>query len=249
MRPKYQIIAADPAWSYNARAPHKPRADGTKKPRFGEGAMGHYPTMTNQDILDLGPMVDAISDDNSLLFLWATMPLLPLACEVIEAWGFQFATAAFVWIKMTEAGNPFTSPGYYTASNAEIVLLGAKGSMPPDVRMINSVILAPRGKHSAKPEEMQDRIDRMYPGRKKLELFARRHRPGWACFGNEIGSKADLRESLPMLFEKTHDRKPTAEDYRKKPKIERLMKAAGIEAPKELILPLKWYEENAALFD
>ncbi len=220
---KWQIITADPPWSYNARVCHKERADGTKKPRFGEGAMGHYGTMDNSDIIAMGSLVEAVAEKNSLLFLWATMPLLDVAIEVVKGWGFRYATCAFVWIKTTKKAReyvgrcnwngepvdysallemiPTTSPGYYTASNAEIVLLGARGSMEPDVRLINSVVFGLREAHSKKPETVQDRIDRMYPGRSKLELFARRTRENWTCVGNEISYGRDIRSSLEVLAE------------------------------------------------
>lgn len=51
--------------------------------------------------------------------------------------------------------------------------------------MNGQIILAPRSRHSEKPEEVQDRIELMHPGKKKLELFARRTRPGWTATGNQ----------------------------------------------------------------
>lgn len=56
-------------------------------------------------------------------------------------------------------------------------------------------------KHSEKPEEVQNRIDRMYPKQRKIELFARRHRPGWTCCGIEL-SGLDIREELEQRAEK-----------------------------------------------
>jgi N6-adenosine-specific RNA methylase IME4 len=54
-------------------------------------------------------------------------------------------------------------------------------------------------KHSAKPEHLQDSLDIMFPRGNKLELFARRHRPGWICLGNEICNGEDIRVSLAKL--------------------------------------------------
>lgn len=41
--------------------------------------------------------------------------------------------------------------------------------------------------HSHKPEEQFAVIERLSDG-PYLELFARRHQPGWDCWGNEIDS-------------------------------------------------------------
>lgn len=80
-------------------------------------------------------------------------------------------------------------PGYYTASNAEAVLCGVRGSMKPFETMIDSVIFEPVREHSRKPEIVQDRIDRMYPHVRRLEMFARRARPGWEVWGNQVEKK------------------------------------------------------------
>jgi N6-adenosine-specific RNA methylase IME4 len=48
------------------------------------------------------------------------------------------------------------------------------------------VIAAPRREHSRKPNEVYAIIEAMYPGLPKMELFARKARPGWAAWGNQI---------------------------------------------------------------
>ncbi len=42
------------------------------------------------------------------------------------------------------------------------------------------------GKHSKKPEEIRDRIDKMFNIYPRIELFARQHAEGWDCWGNEV---------------------------------------------------------------
>ena len=111
---------------------------------------------------------------------------MPLAIELIEVWGFRYVTAAFIGIKTTKKRRFSRHPGHYTASNTEPVLLGIKGRMPPHVKLVPQIVATQPGKHSAKPEEVQDRIELMYPKATKLELFARRQRPGWVCLGNEV---------------------------------------------------------------
>ena len=82
---KYNIIYADPPWSYNDKSMHR------------GGAERHYKTMNFKDICNLP--VQKISADNSVLFLWATFPQIDRALKVIESWGFKYKTCAFNWIK------------------------------------------------------------------------------------------------------------------------------------------------------
>ena len=81
---KYSVIYADPPWNYAAGG----------KTRNVER---HYRTMKPEDIYSL-PVQD-IAEDDCLLFLWATFPNLDVALETIRRWGFQYKTAAFVWVK------------------------------------------------------------------------------------------------------------------------------------------------------
>lgn len=153
--------------------------------------------MKDSEIIDMAQNINAISDKDCALLLWATMPKLDVALEVIKAWGFRYATTAFTWIKTTKSGKPATSPGYYTASNTEIVLLGIKGRMPPAERLVNSVILEPRREHSRKPDEVRERIVRVFGDLPRVELFARYPADGWASYGNAVDGQ-DIREALKV---------------------------------------------------
>ncbi len=188
------VISADPPW------PYAPRRNPAK---FGQGAAGRYGLMSAEELIGLGPLVKSIieQEDDAALFMWAVWPKLTIATHVIEAWGFRYTTAAFIWIKTTKGGGYHRRCGNYTASNSEPVLLGVRGRMPPAVKLIPQIIVAPPGKHSAKPEEMQDRIELMYPKAKKIELFARRVRRGWICLGNEITGR-DIREDLRRFLDR-----------------------------------------------
>ncbi len=77
--------------------------------------------------------------------------------------------------------------GYYARQQHEFLLIGRRGSLPvpdPEDRPA-SVVTAPRGEHSAKPDLFYQLIERMYPLAERCELFQRRPRPGWAGWGNE----------------------------------------------------------------
>ena len=110
---KYQIIYADPPWSYRSG-------------KVQGAAQNHYPTMSDEQLYQLP--VSTLAADTSVLFLWCTFPKLPEALNLIKAWGFTFKTVAFVWLKQNKSGKGFfLGLGWWTRSNAEICLLAVKG--------------------------------------------------------------------------------------------------------------------------
>src|SRR6185437_11270729 len=129
--------------------------------------------------------VENIAADRCVLFMWATSPKLPLAFEVMTAWGFEFKTVAFVWTKRNKISpSYFTGMGFYTRQNAEFVLLGTRGSpsLTRKDRRVHQIVDEPISVHSRKPQEVRDRIDRLFDG-DKIELFARCTVPGWDAWG------------------------------------------------------------------
>jgi N6-adenosine-specific RNA methylase IME4 len=124
--------------------------------------------------------------DMQTALLWATMPKLLAAFEVIAAWGFTYKTCGFVWVKQTAGGDGLhTGMGYWTRSNSEVCLLATKGKPVRIAEDVHQVVLAPVGAHSAKPEEVRHRIERLVAG-PYLELFGRKPVEGWTVWGNEI---------------------------------------------------------------
>jgi N6-adenosine-specific RNA methylase IME4 len=186
---KYSVILADPPWYYNNR---KTGGERSNKTKFGGGAMKHYPLMKDAELLEMAPFVDTLAADNCALFMWATMPRLDFGIELLKGGGFRYATTAFTWVKpnRTTPGY-FGGPGSYTASNAEVVLLGVRGSMRPARKMLASVIARPKTEHSRKPDDVHKAIDLMYPDARKIELFARRAYPGWDAWGNQVETVTD----------------------------------------------------------
>lgn len=169
---KYQIIYADPPWSY--------RNKGTRA-----AADRHYRTMSIEDIKAL-PVAD-IAADNCMLFLWATFPMIREALDTIEAWGFAYKTVAFVWVKRNrKSGGWFWGLGNWTRSNAEVCLLAIKGRAKRASAAVHSIIDAPVGRHSAKPAEARERIVGLVGDVPRIELFAREKVPGWDCWGDEV---------------------------------------------------------------
>jgi len=162
---KFDIILADPPWQYTPAVSN----------RMVEN---HYPTMETKEIC----AIKVPSNDTSILFLWATTGKLPDAFEVMRAWGYEYKSSA-VWNKM------IVGMGYYFRGQHEFLLVGTKGNpgTPEPENRYSSVIEAKRTEHSKKPDIVYDMIEKMYPNRKYLELFARsKHSEAWEVWGNQI---------------------------------------------------------------
>ena len=145
--------------------------------------MRHYPTITLSELKTLP--VGTITADDCLLFLWATNPHLDQAIDLGKAWGFAWATVAFVWDKER------VNPGFYTMSQCELCLVFKRGRIPRPrgARNVRQLVNAKRREHSRKPEEVRRRIDAMFPTLPKVELFAR---PEADLFGNGMPEGWDV---------------------------------------------------------
>lgn len=183
---KYQIIYADCPWTYNDTL-------------GGNASMGAMPykTMSIEDIKNLD--IKGISDKNCILFFWATMPKLKEAFEVIEAWGFEYKTCAFTWVKQNPSGKGiFAGLGRWVMGNAELCLLATKGKPRRISKSVKQIVLAPRSKHSEKPAIIRDKIVELCGDLPRIELFARKENKlfdnfkGWDVWGNEVKSDIEL---------------------------------------------------------
>jgi len=164
---KYRVVYADAPWKYGNQL-----AD-----NYGAAA-NHYPTMSIEELCALP--VAKMTEDNAVLFLWTTSPLLEECFEVIRAWGFKYKTS-FVWDKVKH------NMGHYNSVRHELLLVCTKGSCTPDVpKLFDSVVSWERtAKHSEKPEIFREMIDTLYTHGAKIELFARKPVPGWQTWGNQ----------------------------------------------------------------
>lgn len=175
---KYKIIYADPAWEYRNMG------------NIQATANAHYPTMKQKDIENL-PVAE-IADENSILFLWATFPKIQEALNVIKAWGFEYKTVGFTWIKKNKNGGNFFGVGWYTKSNAEVCLIGVKGRAPKQSNSISQIVETIREKHSKKPSIIREKIVEFCGDLPRIELFARERERGWDVWGNEVSSDIKL---------------------------------------------------------
>lgn len=163
----YGVIYADPPWKFEPWS-----ANGMDR-----AADNHYDTMTTDSIKEM----EIPSADNAILFLWSTVPMLPAALDVMNAWGFTYKSN-FVWVKDR------VGTGYWNRNKHEMLLVGTKGNVPsPDPsERVDSVFEEVVGEHSAKPDAVRDMIRDAYPALPKIELFAREKHVGWHAHGNEL---------------------------------------------------------------
>ena len=185
---KYQIILADPPWKYR-----QGKSMGTQ---FQGACDRYYNTMDINELCKL--RIADITDKDCILFLWATFPQLVEALQLIKAWGFEYKTLGFNWIKLNKDGTPFFGVGYYTKSNGEICLLATKGNPHKFIKdnSISQIIMTQKRKHSSKPTNVREKIVQLLGDRPRIELFARGSKEkdmlgynefeGWDVWGNEV---------------------------------------------------------------
>lgn len=177
---KFGTILADPPWSYKDLG-HSRRID------------RQYPVLSIAELCAL-PVADLAAKD-SVLFLWTPAPLLFEAEPVMRAWGFT-NKSNIVWDKT------IFGMGYYARIRHEHLLIGTRGK--PGISAVHdipSVIAIRRTRHSVKPVEFYNIIERMYPRfeNSRIELFARRRWPGWQAWGNDHDPRLSeaVRSSYP----------------------------------------------------
>lgn len=179
---KYNVIYADPPYRFsqgiNARKTYK---DSVK-----EELNFHYPTMSDKEIINL-PVGD-LADEQCVLFLWTTDAHLEVAIKALNEWGFKYKTIAFTWNKMRGF------MGKWTVKQCEICILATKGTSHKLLKSFKekSYLEEKKTKHSSKPNEIRNRIERMFGDISKVELFARQKSDGWDIWGNELENDIEL---------------------------------------------------------
>jgi len=194
----YRLIHIDPPWDYETRS-----AAGQ-----GRSASRHYRTMSFEELAAL-TIADLAAPD-CLIAMWVTDTHLLEGLKLFQAWGIDYSTIGFVWLKTNKrtdlprlqrvadllaAGDVeraaevlfFLGMGHWTRANAEIVLLGKYGSPVRLEKDVRSIIVAPLRDHSQKPDEIYARLRRLAPG-PACDLFGRLEDDDfWTTFGDQAG--------------------------------------------------------------
>lgn len=179
---KYNIVYADPAWSFSSRQLQKYNGK-----RFRSLDV-EYESHPIEDFSRLN-VSDKTARDCAL-FMWTTDAHLEDALKLIKSWGFKYKTIAFIWQKKTKNKKQIATLGAWTMKNCELCLLATKGTMLK-YKKSNSIYQlqeAIREGHSKKPRLFADLIVRLFGELPRIELFARDKKEGWDAWGNEIKS-------------------------------------------------------------
>jgi N6-adenosine-specific RNA methylase IME4 len=166
----YGVIVADPEWRFEPYS---------RETGMDRAADNHYSTSSTEIIAARD--VASIAADDCVLFLWATVPMLFEAGDVMKAWGFTYKSHA-IWDKV------HIGTGYWFRNRHELLLVGTKGAIPAPAmgEQFASVMTVARKEHSAKPDQFLEMIEQYFPTLPKIELNRRGPaRPGWDAWGNE----------------------------------------------------------------
>ena len=194
---KFGVILADPPWRFSDNLKY------TKRDKTVRGVNFKYPTLNLAEIRAL--LVQELATDNSLCALWVPSAFLKAGIDVLEAWGFTYKQL-WVWGKRSKKDPTRLAFGMgRLARNChEPLLVGTRGKYTKHLQNHSqrNLFMSPTMKHSQKPESIQDSLDLMFPQWDKLEMFARRQRPGWTCIGNEAPATQgeDVRHSIGKLL-------------------------------------------------
>jgi N6-adenosine-specific RNA methylase IME4 len=172
---QFSTVMADPPWRFQNR---------TGKMAPEHKRLSRYGTMSFDDIYALP--VQQMVRDRAHLYLWCPNALLPEGLETMKRWGFRYVSNV-VWYKIRKDGGPDgRGVGFYFRNVTELLLFGVRGSMRTlkPGRTQTNIIATRKGAHSVKPDEQYQIIESCSPG-PYLEMFARRHREGWAQFGDQ----------------------------------------------------------------
>ena len=174
----YKTIVSDPPWKYGkwGKASVAPRGSSYSP----TDSNMPYKTMSVEEISAIP--VSEIADKNCDLYLWTTSKYLPDSFSVLTAWGFKYCQT-LTWCKKPKG----LGQGGLYCPTTEFCLLARKGSMPKGKTRIDTTWWQVKRtmKHSQKPEFFQDIIE-LQSDEPRIELFARRERPGWDVWGDEV---------------------------------------------------------------
>lgn len=223
---KYTVLVSDPPYEFDDKLRHNPN--------IKRGAEDNYQGVLTVDKLKQLP-IEKISEDTSVLALWCPSAVLPSGLDIINSWGFEYKQT-WIWVKTKQ--NPLVelikkfkkdkltiddiinfnlnsildfNMGSIFRNTHEVALIGTRGkasSMRENKSQRTVFIYKSLSEHSQKPEGLQDQLDLMFPHGNRLEMFARRQRKNYVCFGNEslMTPDEDVFKSINKLINIKEDK-------------------------------------------
>lgn len=193
---KFGCIVADPPWQLKM-GDSRTMNGAVKRGKWNDPVQNNehiaelqYPTMAVEEICAL----QIPAADDAHLYIWTINSYIEVTYDVARAWGFEPSTMLF-WLKQPMG----LGLGGAFVPCVEPILFARRGRLAVKRRCDRNWWGWPRGRHSQKPEEFQTVVESVSPG-PYLEMFARRERPGWQCWGNEVCGDAppSIEQELPL---------------------------------------------------
>ena len=203
---KYQVIIADPPWSFNDKL-------AKMRSKTKRSASSQYNVMTVADIaaLDVASLADPAG---CVLALWVPGSFMAAGLEVAKAWGFTLKQN-YIWVKTKKRklkAGELAHPAHHLAfgmgrlfrqthETALICTSGKSVYTSMEDHSQRSVCFFPNLGHSRKPPDLHFSLEKMFPEAERLEMFARTDFPNWTCVGNECPSTIgeDIVDSISRL--------------------------------------------------
>lgn len=185
---KYNLVLADPPWDFNNK-----KTGGS----MVSSAKSKYRTTSTYDLCCMP--VRYLLEDDCILFMWYVNSMPEDAIQMGKAWGFTkfLSMNGLVWHKKTKNDLTHFGMGHGTRASTESVMIMYNGSLSRLIKdkSIRNLFEAKMPVdesnnyiHSAKPDEFFNLIDKLCGDVPRLEMFSRKERVGWDCFGDGVQS-------------------------------------------------------------
>ena len=165
---KYRTIMIDPPWDLGGGGRLSPSS--------------HYKVMSFAEIEYLE--IDDYAAKDCHLYLWVVKGVLPEAFGLVDMWGFEFQST-ITWAKVDSNGKPMLGSGSYFRNCTEFILFATRGNLPALRHDLPNFFEAERHEHSEKPDAAYELAEKMSPA-PRLEMYARKTRPGWTPHGDQV---------------------------------------------------------------
>jgi len=182
---KFGVIMTDPPWEIHQELP--------------------YGTMKDHEMMKLG--IKCLQDEG-IIFMWVTGRALELGRECLQEWGYDCRVDELIWVKTNQLQQLIRTgrTGHWLNHTKEHCLVGIKGNPKLNRYVDCDVIVSEVRETSRKPDEVYRLLERLSPGSRKIEIFARRHNfwDGWLSLGNQLENvnivEPDLREKFIQRY-------------------------------------------------
>lgn len=174
---KYDLVYTDPPWSQ--------KKGNMRKCRPKQGRELDYKTLTIEEIKSIHEEAFRLTENKHNVFMWTIDKYLHQTEQMMQELGYTLH-ARLIWDKENGIAPAFTLRfsheyllWFYKKGKILMPIQECRGKYTTVMREKSTV-------HSRKPVSAYEIIENMFPDAKKIELFARRERSGWDCWGDEV---------------------------------------------------------------